>query len=383
MRHAAATSPPVLQIAEHFSSIKDPRVAGRVEHPLLTILVMCLVGVICGANGWEEIEDIAEDRADWFASFLDMPNGVPSADTFRRVLSALRPGVVADAVRSWVESLAAPLEGQVVAFDGKTVRGALKRTPWGEQFHQVHVWACKQRLLLGQTGVAGAPEECDAVRQLLALVALRGAVATGDAAHCSAKTAQAILDAEADYLLHLKGNRAALYNAVAAFFAHADANRFAGVAARHQRVEERGHGREEIREAWSVDARTLSLPGVEWPALRSVTRLERTRVMGGRRSVETHFYLSSLPPKVRQIAAAAREHWGVENGLHWVLDVQMGEDACAICNENGAQNFGALRRVALMLLQRETTFKRGIAAKRSKAARNTDYLERILSRGKP
>ena len=221
------------------------------------------------------------------------------------------------------------------------------------------------------------------MRQLLSLVELRGAVATGDAAHCSVATARAILDTGADYLLHLKANRATLYDAVAAFFAAADATRFANVEARHCRREEHGHGRDEIREAWSVRASAVVLRGAEWPALRSITRLERTRVVRGERTVETHFYLSSLPPKVRRIAAAAREHWGVENNLHWVLDVQMGEDGCTIHNEQGAQNFGALRRVALTLLQRETTLKRGLAAKRAKAGRNTAYLERVLTQGIP
>lgn len=383
MPYAAPSKHPALRLAQHFASLKDPRVAGRTEHPLLTIVVMALVGVLCGADGWDDLEEIARDREAWFARLVEMPNGVPSADTFRRVLSALRPSAFADCVRSWVQSLAEPLDGQVVAFDGKTIRGALKRTPWSECLHQVHVWSCKQRLLLAQTGVAGAPEESVAVRKLLDLVELRGAIATGDAAHCSRETAKAIVDAGGDYLLHLKANRAARYGAVASFFADARDDGFAGVAVRHSRVAERGHGRGEVREAWSVDARTLALPGAPWPSLRSVTLIERTRVLDRKATTERHFYLSSLPPSVRRIAAAAREHWQVENGLHWVLDVQMGEDACAIHDEYGAQNFGALRRVSLMMLQRDVTLQRGIAAKRAKAARNTTYLEHVLTLGIP
>lgn len=216
---------PSLEIAKHFASLEDPRVVGRTEHPLLTVIVMALVGVICGANGWDELEEDAEDRQEWYARFLEMPNGVPSADTFRRVLNALRPETFFECVSSWVQSLAQPLNGQVVAFDGKTIRGAMKRTPWGN-LHQVHLWSTKQRLLLAQTATPGAPEEAEAVRQMLALVELRGAIATGDAAHCSAKTAQSVVDAGGDYLLHLKGNRASLHAAVEGFFGQSRAEGF-------------------------------------------------------------------------------------------------------------------------------------------------------------
>jgi predicted transposase YbfD/YdcC len=383
MPDVPSKQPPVLKIADHFASLKDPRVVGRTDHPLLTILVMALVGVLCGADGWEDLEEIAEDRKAWFAGFLEMSHGIPSADTFRRVLSALRPQAFLDCVRSWVQSLAEPLNGQVVAFDGKTIRGALKRTPWGMALHQVHVWSCEQRLLLAQTAVPGAPEESEAVRQLLELVELQGAIATADAAHCSAKTAQSMLDAGANYLLHLKGNRKVLHGAVKDFFDAARENAFDGVKVKHHRMEGKGHGREEIREAWTVPATALELPGVEWPSLRSVTLIERTRETREERTTERHYYLSSLPPNARRIAEAVREHWQVENGLHWTLDVQMDEDACPIHDEQGAQNFGALRRLSLMLLKRDTTSKRGIAAKRAKAARNTEYLEHVLTRGIP
>lgn len=369
-----------MEIARHFASLKDPRVVGRTDHPLLSVIVMALVGVICGANGWDELEEDAEDRQEWYARFLDMPNGVPSADTFRRVLSALRPEAFFECVSSWVQSLAQPLNGQVVAFDGKTIRGAMKRTPWGN-LHQVHVWSTKQRLLLAQAATPGAPEEAEAVRQMLALVELKGAIATGDAAHCSAKTAQSVVDAGGDYLLHLKGNRASLHAAVNDYFGQARAEGFGGVKVRHSKTEEKGHGRREIRETWSVPATALELPGVEWPSLKSVTLIERTRVVNERWTSERHYYVSSLHPNARTIASAAREHWQIENGLHWVLDVQMGEDACAIRDEVAAQNFGTLRRVALMMVKRELTVKRGVDARRRKASRNPKYLERLLTLG--
>jgi predicted transposase YbfD/YdcC len=382
MPHTPPTAQP-LEIAKHFSSLEDPRVVGRSAHPLLNVIVMALVGVICGANGWDDIREIAVDRADWFGRWLVMANGVPSADTFRRVLGALQPEAFSACVASWVNSLVEPLDGQVIAFDGKTIRGALKRTPLGSTLHQVHVWCNKQKLLLAHVGVAGAPEEIDAARKLLATIDLRGAIVTGDAAHACAETAQKIIEGGADYVLQVKANRAALYSAVDRFFEMAKAEDDAGVPQRHARTAEVAHGRSEVREAWSVAAARVPLPGTAWTHLRSITMIERTRETAERRSTERHYYLSSLPPSVRKLMSAVREHWNVENGLHWRLDVQMEEDACTIHDESAAQNFATLRRIALMLLQREPSLKRGISARREKAARNTSYLESVLTRGIP
>ena len=371
----------------HFATLEDPRVEGRCKHPLVTVIVMALAAVVAGCNGWEAIADFCEDREDWFAQFLEMPNGVPNATTFYRVFRALRPDPFFACVAAWVQTLAQPLDGQVVAFDGKTVRGALARSPLGAALHAVHVWACDQKLLLAQTYVPGAPEEVPAVRDLLELLDLKGALLTGDAAHCARETAQAILDTEADYLLQLKANRRAAYDAAQTFFDAARITGFSDVSVRHNRVVERGHGRIEVREAWSVSASACPLPGADWPGLKSITMIERTRVEGDLElSRERHYYLSSLPPNVRRIAAGARAHWGVENGLHWVLDVQMGEDRCAVGDANAAANLGSLRRLGIMLARRETTFKRGtrdkgVAAKQAKAHRSIVYHEKLLTAG--
>jgi predicted transposase YbfD/YdcC len=252
--------------------------------------------------------------------------------------------------------------------------------------HAVHVWACEQRLLLGMAMVPGAPEEVPAMRDLLGLLDVRGAIVTGDAAHCTRETAQAVLDAEADWLLQLKANRAAAHAAVCTFFEAARATNFEGLTVRHDRTTDEAHGRVEIREAWTVAAAACPLPGAEWPGLASVTWVARTRRVGEHVSREDHYYLSSLRPAVRRIADAVRTHWSVENELHWVLDVQLGEDTCTIGDPNAAANLGALRRLALMLARRETTFARGsrpksVRAKQAKAMRSTDYLETLLTAG--
>lgn len=374
------------KIKPHFEPLDDPRVVGRTDHPLLTVVLIAVIAVIGGAEGWEEIEDFGEDRKDWFTRFLDMTNGVPSASTFYRVFRALDPAAFQACMRSWVTALAGVLAGEVVAFDGKTLRGALARAPLGAKLHMVNVWACKQKLVLAQKPVEGAPEEIAGVRDLLAVLDLKGALVTADAAHCCRETAQAILDREADYLLHLKANRAAAYEAAVGFFTTARANGFTDVTVRHARTEDDAHGRVEIREAWSIPASACPLPGEEWPGLKSITLIERTRVVKSEVSREQHVFLGSLPPTVRRILASTREHWQIENGLHWRLDVQMGEDRCTVHDANAAANLASMRAMALTLLQKDDTCRRGkrvrgIAAKRAKAGRNTAYLEHVLSLG--
>lgn len=371
---------PVLAIAEHFSKLEDARVQGRTEHSLLSIVVIALVGVISGADGWDEIHDIALDRRRWLKRHIALPNGMPSADTIRRVIGRLQPEAFMACVTSWVATLTKPLNGQVVAVDGKTIRGAKKRSSWSRMLHQVHVWSCSQRLLLAQASVAGAPQESAAVRRMLELLVLEGAVVTADAAHCCKATAQSILDAGADYILALKGNRGPLFERVTRFFETTELK--PGVAT-HHRSECIAHGRQEIREAWSVDAKLIGVDDVEWPSLKSVTLIKRTRETPAETTVDSHYFVSSLPPRVRKLESGVREHWGIENNLHWPLDVQMDEDASTIRDEVAAVNFGGLRRIALTLLTKDTTVKRGIAAKRAKAARNPQYLDHVLSLGIP
>jgi predicted transposase YbfD/YdcC len=368
-----------LAIIKHFAALEDPRVVGRSDHPLLTVITVALVGVICGAEGWDDIHEVALDKQAWLEKFVPMPAGVPSADTVRRVVGAVKPEAFSACVSEWVQSLAEPLDGQVVAFDGKTLRGALKRSPLSKTLHQVHAWATKQRLLLAQVGVAGAPEEVDAVRRMLDLIELRGAIITADAAHCCAETAAKAVDAGADYVLQLKGNRASLHAAVEAFFEGAADDD--SVVIRHAQASNAGHGRKEHRRISCVDAREVPLPGDSYASLRSIAMMERTRETASGTSVEKSYYLSSLRPSAKRLANIVRDHWSIENHLHWTLDAELGEDASRIRDENAARNFSSLLRVALMMLQRETSLKRGIAARRAKAARNDSFLASVMRRG--
>jgi predicted transposase YbfD/YdcC len=369
-------------ILEHFGELKDPRVARTRRHSLSNVLVMALCAVIAGADGWEGLAEFAKARMQWFASFLDMPHGVPCADTFRRVLSALRPEAFEACMRRWVQALAREVRGEVVAVDGKSVRGALSKALAGSPLHLVHVWATEQRLLLAQKAVPGAPGEVGAIPELLAQLQLRGAVVTVDANGCTARVAQAVVEAGADYVLHLKGNRGPLYAHVKDVFAPVLANPEAthsGVDT-HSRSVSKGHGRREVRTAWAVALRPEQLPASahKWPRLRTAVLLRRERTLKGKTTQEWHYYLSSLPPQARKLTRLIRSHWGVENGLHWCLDVCMGEDSRTIRHFTGAQNFAVLSRMALTLLRREPTHKAGVPTRRKRAGWDGDYLLRVL-----
>lgn len=264
----------------HSESLEDPRVVGRTDHPLLTVIVMAIVAVVGGADGWRRSRSSPRTVATGSRSSSTCPMGCPAIGASYRVFRALKPSAFEACMRSWVDALATSLSGQVVAFDGKALRGAMARASYGAKLHLVHVWATQQRLLLAQTAVEGAPEEIAAVRTLLDLLDLEGAIVTGDAAHCNHETAQAIVDGKAFWLMTLKANRGAAHEAAIAFFDAARARAFAGSKVRHHRTENDGHGRHEIREGWSFPASECPLPGEDWPGLSSVTFIERTRVVG-------------------------------------------------------------------------------------------------------
>ena len=369
-------------ILQHFSGLRDPRVAGRCAYPFETVLVIGLLGVLCGAAGWKELETFAKSKKKFLRTFLDMPAKPPKEGVFRRLFSSLRPVAFEACIGAWVNGLAEPLAGQVVAFDGKALRGALARAFGRTPLHQVHAWVGSQRLMLALRNVEGAPEEGDAIVSMLEALELKGAIVTMDAGNASKKVAQKVLDAEAEYVVTIKANRKKFHTALQAFFTDAEATGFADVKVRHQKTLERGHGRDERREVWVVSAKALGDMATYWPGLQSIVMIRRTRVLPDATVQQwTHYYASSLPPRVRLLAASIREHWGVENGLHWILDVQMGEDACPIHNTNGATNFALLRRIALTLLQRDTTEKRGTKAKQKMAGWDDDYLLHLLTLG--
>jgi predicted transposase YbfD/YdcC len=369
-------------IVEHFDGLDDPRVARTRRHPLINILVIGLAGVAAGASGWEGLEQFAASRKDWLRTFLDLPHGTPSADTIRRVFASLNPRAFEECFRNVIAEFARSVAGEVVAIDGKSLRGAIKQAGSKTPLHMVHVWATEQRLLLSQRAVGGAFDEVSATLEMLKLLELKNAIVTTDANGCTAEMTTAIRARGANYVLALKGNRGPQHKYVVGLFAEAAKSGYAGLSM-HETTNT-GHGRTERRTVRVLEPREWPDPKrLPWTDRRSAVMIERRRLVRGKETLETHYYLSSLPPDAAAHAHAIRAHWGIENHLHWALDVTFGEDRQRIRDKTAAENFAIINRLALMLLRNEKTDKHGAPTKRQRCAWEVDYLARVLTAGIP
>lgn len=368
---------PAVPIREHFASLTDPRCANA-RHHLLDILVIAICAVLCGAEGWEDIEEYGQAQAEWFKQVLDMPHGMPSHDTFRRVLARLDPDEFTQCFLTWTQALSEHSEGEIVAIDGKTLRRSFDRAASKAAIHMVSAWANTNRLVLGQLKVDDKSNEITAIPQLLALLDLKGCIVTIDAMGCQKDIAHTITQQDADYVLALKENHPTLYEDVTLFMQDVKAHHLGQVAYQCEETVDADPGRLEIRTYWITSDIEWLGAKASWPNLHSIGMVESHREVGDHRAEETRYYLTSLPCDATQFAKAVREHWGVENSLHWVLDVSFREDDCRIRAEKGAQNFAVLRHIALNLLQQESSHKRGIKARRKRAGWDRQYLIKVL-----
>ncbi|MDP3571547.1 MAG: ISAs1 family transposase [Archangium sp.] len=368
----------VRRVFEHFAELEDPRIKRTRRHELLHVLVMTLCGAIAGADGWEALAAFSHAKRKWFEGLFDLPNGTPSADTFRRVLCALEPREFEKCFRKWVDDVAASFKGEVIALDGKSLRGAVDHAGSTSPLHLMQVWATKQRLVLAQRAVDGAAGEPAAIPELLKLLDLEGAVVTSDANGCTAATTVAVREAGADYLVALKGNRGPQYKHVRNAFETADLKEISASSKTNK-----GHGRIETRTVYAMPA--FGWTWADWRDVKTFVMIERRRLMVGAapetETVEVGFYLTSLPPKATALSKRIRAHWGIENGLNWVLDVSFGEDRQLIRDRRGAENFAIITRLAHMLLRNEKTAKYGSTTKRKRAGWDDDYLALVLTRG--
>lgn len=366
---------------ECFGSIEDPRVDRTKKHLLLDIIALGLCAVISGAEGWEEIEDFGQAHFAWFDGFLSLPNGIPSHDTIARVFSALKPSEFQKACMSWFEQVRALEPETVIALDGKTLRGSSRKRKDLKGLHIVNAWSCANGISLGQFKVSDKSNEITAVPVLLKQLAIKGAIVTLDAMGCQKETITNICDEEADYIVALKGNQGELHEAVKDSFILADNGAQALVVNQANDEINADHGRIEQRTIEVIDATRLKgFIDSRWRNLNSLVRVTSRREESNTIESEQRYYISSLPSKdPLKILRSIRQHWQVENCLHWSLDVSFNEDGCRVRNENAALNLSWMRKFALGLLKKDKSFKASIRRKQRKAAASTDYLARVIT----
>ena len=366
----------------HFADLPDPRIERCKRHELLDIVAVALCAVICGADTWVDVAEFGRSKEAWLRTFLALPNGIPSHDTFGRVFAALDPAAFEAAFLAWVQALAAVTAGQVVAIDGKTLRRSHDRANGTGPLHLVSAWANSNRLVLGQVAVDEKSNEITAIPLLLDALAIAGCVVTIDAMGCQKEIATKVVARKADYVLALKDNHRTLHELVVLHFTHARETGFAGLAHTHHQTVEKNHGRLEIRRCWAIDDPAVLAwldPDRAWTGLHSVVMVEAERRLNGVVTRDTRYYLSSLPGEARAIGAAVRGHWGVENRLPWVLDLAFREDESRVRVGHAAENLAVLRHLALNLLRQERTAKLGVKAKRLKAAWDQASLLKVLA----
>lgn len=369
-------------LLEHLEGVTDPRVARTRRHKLLDILALSICAMLGGAEHWSEIAEFGHAKREWFARFLELPGGIPSHDTFARVFARLDPAELEQGMVCWLGSLAAHIApGEVVAIDGKSVRGSGSQER--SALHIVSAWASAQSLLLAQVRTEEKSNEITAIPALLKLLSIAGGVVTIDAMGCQKNIATAIRTGKADYVLALKRNHQNLHHEVAALWDICQQQDFAGrVHDYHESVgDQRRHAREERRRHWLIEVpEYLKADTAGWQDLKTFAQVVRERRCGEKLACETHYYLSSLPLSAgaATLAEAVRAHWAVENRLHWSLDVSFAEDACRVRKDHAPANLAMIRRIALTLLRQENTCRLGIKTKRRRAGWDESYLDKVL-----
>ena len=365
-------------LIEHFSVLVDVREEEKCLHKLIDVIIIAIVAVICGADEWTSIEKFGNAREGWFGKFLELENGIPSHDTFGRVFSLLSPRAFEKVFREWIQSVVRISEEQIIAIDGKTLRRSHDRKSGKAPIHVVSARATANRVVLGQRATEAKSNEITAIPELLDTLLLRGCIVTIDAMGCRKKIAQKIMDRDGQYLLALKGNQSTLAEEVEEAFIDADARGYDGMESDYFETSERGHGRIERRRYRTLtDLEGLGQSG-KWAGLDMIGMVESQRTQDDKTSTECRYFIGSIGKDARRFATAARAHWGVENDLHWSLDVSFREDESRVRDRNAAENFAVLRHIALGLLKNEKTAKVGIKTKRLMAGWDDRYLAKLL-----
>ena len=373
------TDPSPLSITKYFGRLRDPRLNRRKRHLLIDIIVIALCAIICGANDWQQIVTVARLRQDWFRTFLALPNGIPSHDTFERVFDRLDPQAFLACFQHWVEALTQRLGLKHVAIDGKALRHSGNAAKKWKPLHVVSAWATECHLSLGQVVVDAKSNEITAIPRLLELLDINGALVTIDAIGCQKGIATKIVGGGADYVLSVKDNQPHLLADIQESITQALEKGREGVEYETYETTNKDHGRQETRSYVVVTDLTGIRNRDEWAELKVIGMYTSTQIVAGKRSDEAHYFIGSRRAGARVYGETIRGHWGIENNLPWQLDITFREDANRVQRRHGAENLALLRRLALSLLKRHPS-KASMPCKRLSAALNTDFLEKNRAR---
>lgn len=368
-------------LSGYFADIRDPRVSRTQKHLLKDILAIAILAVIGGAEGWEDMENYGIAKQKWLEEFLELGNGIPSDDTFRRVFERIKPEALEKCLNKWLQTIMGSLKGEIVPIDGKSLRGSYNRNQGQSTLHLVTAWASEQRLVLGQVKVKDHSNEITAIPALLELLDITGAVVTIDAMGTQTKIVQQIRAKKADYIVALKANHPTLFSQVKQWFQEKRVSQLAQIEHDYYTSVEKGHHRTEKRYVWAIPLTAFGglYQQRQWEGLQTIVIVERIRHLWNQTTHEVQFYLTSLQADAQLLCHAIRTHWSIENQLHWVLDVTFNEDRSRIRSGHSPRNFAFLRRLALNAINQETTFKRSLRQKRKQAAMNNDYMVTVLN----
>lgn len=375
------SSSPINSLQQHFENVEDPRQIGKVDHPLINIIFITICGVLCGADNWVAIAAFGNAQREWLSQHLNLEKGIPSHDTFGKTFAVLDREQFSNGFTSWIQAICDLVEG-IVAIDGKQVRRSHDRHIGKKAIHMVSAWGEANGLVLGQQKVDEKSNEITAIPILLEALDLAGCIVTIDAMGCQKEIAKQIIERGGDYVLSLKGNQGHLHEDVADMFSYFEKIGFEGFEHDYHKSVNKDHGRLEIRECWAFDPHTWAdyfRSSAEWEGLQAVAMLRSHRHVGDKVTVETRYLITSLGSQAKLILQSSRKHWGIENKLHWVLDVAFREDLSRVRQGNAAENLAVIRHMVLNLLRQEKTVKVGIQNKRLRCAWDIDYRNKVIS----
>ncbi|GAB3522646.1 ISAs1 family transposase [Photobacterium alginatilyticum] len=362
----------------HFGDLKDPRQSAKISYPLFDVLFLTICAAIAGAEGWEDIEDFGEIHLDWFQDKGLFKDGLPVHDTIARIVSRLDPTEFQQCFISWMEAVSARSEGELIAIDGKVLRGSYDRESRQSTIHMVSAFGTTNGVVLGQLKTDAKSNEITAIPELIKLLDIKGCLVSIDAIACQKNIASTIVDSGGDYLLAVKGNQETLAKSIQ----QALLESVKASSLRNNVTIEQGHGRVEVREYHVLPAGELIQQFPDWKGLKSIGVAIGYRIdKAGKESLDYRYYICSAELGLERFAAAVRGHWGIENSLHWVLDASMNEDACQIYRGNAAEIMACMRHIAINMLRAETTRKASIRRKQKIAAMSSGYLDKVLLAG--